>query len=61
MLHVFRSNNHCSWKFHKFHRKTPVLESLFFVKMTKLYKDISSASIIHTSAKIDIKNISKMQ
>ena len=21
MLHVFRSNHHCSWKFHKFHRK----------------------------------------
>ena len=29
MLHVFRSNHHCSWKFQKFHRKTPVLESLF--------------------------------
>ena len=29
MLHVFKSNHHCSWKFHKFHRKTPVLESLF--------------------------------
>ena len=21
--------HHCPWKFHKFHRKTPVLESLF--------------------------------
>ena len=28
MLCVFRSKHHCSWKFHKFHRKTPVLESL---------------------------------
>ena len=26
---IFRSNHHCSWKFHKFHRETPVLESLF--------------------------------
>ena len=32
MLRVFRSNNHCSWKFHRFHRKTPLLESLFFLK-----------------------------
>ena len=29
MLHVFRSNHHCSWKFHRFHRKKPVLEFLF--------------------------------
>ena len=29
MLRVFRSNHHCSWRFHKFHRKTLVLESLF--------------------------------
>ena len=29
MLRVFRINYHCSWKFNKFHRKTPVLESLF--------------------------------
>ena len=44
MLCSFRSNQHCSWKFHKFHRKTPVLESLFerivgycfFFKMMKL-------------------------
>ena len=28
ILCVFRSKHHCSWKFHKFHRKTPVLESL---------------------------------
>ena len=28
MLRVFRSNHHCSWKFYKLHRKTPVLESL---------------------------------
>ena len=45
MLRVFRSNHHCSWKFRKFHRKTPVLESLFFLKMMKLYKDICSAWI----------------
>ena len=43
MLHVFWSNHHCSWKFHKFHRKTPVLESHFFLKMMKLYKGICSA------------------
>ena len=51
MLHVFRSNHHCSWKFHKFYRKTAVLESLFkkvadhcfSLKMMKLYKDICSA------------------
>ena len=44
MLHVFRSNHHCSdWKFHKFHRKTPVLGSLFFLEMMKLLKDICSA------------------
>ena len=29
MLRVFRSNHYCSWKFHEFLRKTPVLESLF--------------------------------
>ena len=40
ILYVFRSNHHCSWKFHKFHRKTSVLESLFFLKMLKLYKEI---------------------
>ena len=45
MLRVFRSNHHCSWKFHG---KTPVLESLFFLKMMKLYKDICSAWINHT-------------
>ena len=27
MLRVFRSNHHCSWKFHKFQMKTTVLES----------------------------------
>ena len=27
MFRVFKSNRHCSWKFRKFHRKTPVLES----------------------------------
>ena len=27
----------------KFHKKTPVLESLFFLKIMKLYKDICSA------------------
>ena len=40
MLCVSRSNHHCSWKFHKFHRKTPVLESLFFLKLMKLYNII---------------------
>ena len=45
MFRVFKSNRHCSWKFRKFHRKTPVLESLFFLKMMKLYKDICSAWI----------------
>ena len=43
MLHVFRSNRHCPWKFHKFRRKTPLLESLFFLKIMKLYKDACSA------------------
>ena len=32
ILRVFRSNHHCFGKFHKFHRKTPVLESLFSLK-----------------------------
>ena len=45
MLRIFRSNHHCSWKFHKFDRKTPVLESCFFLEMMKLYKDICSAWI----------------
>ena len=40
ILCVSRSNHHCSWKFHKFHRKTPVLESLFFFKLMKLYNII---------------------
>ena len=66
MFRVFRSNHHCSWKFHKFHRKTPVLESLFFLKMMKLYKGICSAWMRHTSAKIffsqiDIVTVSKIQ
>ena len=29
MLRVFRSSHHCSWKLHKFHKKTPCW-SLFF-------------------------------
>ena len=29
MLRVFRSSQHCSWKFHKLHKKTPPLEPLF--------------------------------
>ena len=37
MLHIFRSN-HRSWKFHKFHRKTPVLESLFSLKWQNYIK-----------------------
>ena len=41
-MRVFRNNHHCS-KFDKFHRKTPVLEFLFFLKIMKLYKDICSA------------------
>ena len=45
MSRVFKSSHHCSQKFHKFHRKTPVLESLFFLKIMKLYKDICSAWI----------------
>ena len=45
ILCVFRSNHSCSWKFHKFHWKTPVLESLFFLTMIKLYNNISSAWI----------------
>ena len=32
MLHFFRSNHYCSWKFYKFQRKTHVLESLFSLK-----------------------------
>ena len=39
MLPVFRSNHHRSWKFHEFHRKAPVLEYHFFLKMMKLYED----------------------
>ena len=50
MLSVFRLNRHRSWKFHEFHRKTSVLESLFSLKMTKLYKGICSAWISGTSA-----------
>ena len=42
ILRVFRSIHHCSWKFHKFHRKTPVLESFLSLKMMKLYEDIFS-------------------
>ena len=51
MLRVFRSNRHCSWNFHKFHGKTLVLESLFFLRMMKLYKYNCSAWISPTSAK----------
>ena len=40
MLRVFRSNHHSSWKFHKFHRKTTVSESLFFLEMMKLYRHL---------------------
>ena len=40
MLRVFRSNHDCSWKFHEFHCKTHLLESLFYLKIMKLYKDI---------------------
>ena len=32
MLRVFRSNHHCSLKFHKFHRKTLGVDSLFSLK-----------------------------
>ena len=51
MFHVFRSNHHCSWKFHKFQRKAPVLESVFFLKIINLYKDICFAWISRTFAK----------
>ena len=50
MLDVFRSNHHCSWKSHKFHRKTTCVGVSFFLKMMKLYKDICSALISRTSA-----------
>ena len=43
ILCVFRSNHHCSGKFHKFYRKTPVLESLFSLKMIFSSKDSCSA------------------
>ena len=49
MLRVFRSNHPFSWKFHKFYRKTPVLESLFSLKIMELYKEICSAWISHIS------------
>ena len=52
MFCVFRSNHHCSWKFHKFHWKTPALESLFFLRITKLSIDICSAWLSHTFAEI---------
>ena len=51
-LHVLKSNHHCYWKFHKFHRKTPVVESLFSLKMLKLYKEIFTAWTSRTSADI---------
>ena len=63
MLRVFRSNHHCPSKFHKFHWTTHVLESLFFLKIMKLYKDICSAwkscNFAETfSAQIDVTNVS---
>ena len=39
MLRVFRSSHHCSWKFQKFHKKAPVLNTIFFLKIMKLYKE----------------------
>ena len=45
MLHVFRNNHRCSWKFPKFCWKTPALGSLSFLNMKKLYKDICSVWI----------------
>ena len=66
MLGAFRSNHHCPWKFHKFHRKTPVLESLLFLKIMKLRKNICSAWISRTfaeifSSSIEVTNVSKIQ
>ena len=63
MLCVFRSNHHCPSKFHKFHQTTHVLESLFFLKIMKLYKDICSAWKSCTfaktfSSKIEVTNVS---
>ena len=40
MLCVFRSNHHSLWKFYKFHRITPVLECLFFLRIMKLYRHL---------------------
>ena len=50
MLRVFRNNQNYSWKFYKFHRKTPVGVSFSF-KLLKLYKDTCSAWISRTFAK----------
>ena len=52
MLLVSRSNHHCFWKFHKFHRKTLALESLFFLEMMKLYNGICYVWKGCTSAEI---------
>ena len=49
MLHVFRSNHHCSWKFHKFHRKTPVLESVFKKVAGLFHVCFSLYPIIHVN------------
>ena len=62
ILRVFRSNHHCSGKFHKFHKKTPVLKPIFFLKMIFSLKDICSAWTSCTSAaiffsQIDVINI----
>ena len=43
MLHVFRSNHHCSWNFHIFHRKTYVS---FLLKMMKLKIFVLHAAVI---------------
>ena len=38
MLRIFRSNHRCTWKLHEFHRKTPMLEPLFSLKLWNYIK-----------------------
>ena len=52
ICYMFSEATTSFWKFHKFHLKTPELESLFLIKMMELYKDICSAWISRTSAQI---------
>ena len=50
ILRVFRSNHHCSGKFHKFHRKTPVLESLCSKSKVILYHCKPISSFVHLTS-----------